>query len=67
MLKRVDDGYLEIAKTDGVLAVTEPGDEERAIFVVHQPGNYSCSYQIHEECAPSQPSNIVSIKEYGEY
>ncbi|XP_060246550.1 alpha-1B-glycoprotein isoform X3 [Meriones unguiculatus] len=64
VLKREDNGYQEIAETDGVLAVTEPGDEERAIFVVHQPGNYSCSYYIHEECASSEPSHIVTIKEY---
>ncbi|XP_051016500.1 alpha-1B-glycoprotein-like [Acomys russatus] len=73
VLKREDDGYQEIAETDGYLGkdkpsdfleVTIPRDEERAAFVVQQPGNYSCSYLIHEDCPPSEPSDIVTIHEH---
>lgn len=74
-LKREDDGYTETAETDGYLEkekasdfleIAVPGDEERAIFVLHQPGNYSCSYQTHEDCTPSESSDILTIREYGE-
>lgn len=70
-----DEGFLEVAETDGFLKgagpsgsldVTQAGYKEHAIFLVHQPGNYSCSYQTHGECAPSKPSGIVTIEEYGE-
>ncbi|XP_076768407.1 alpha-1B-glycoprotein-like [Arvicanthis niloticus] len=68
-----DEGFLEVAETDGFLKgagpsgsldVTQAGYKEHAIFLVHQPGNYSCSYQTHRECAPSKPSGIVTIEEY---
>lgn len=60
------DGFLEGAEPDGFLDVTQARYKEQAIFLVHQPGNYSCSYQTHRECASSKPSDIVTIKKYGE-
>ncbi|XP_029404066.1 alpha-1B-glycoprotein-like [Mus pahari] len=51
-----DDGFLEVAETDE--------HSERATFRVYQPGNYSCSYQIHGECTSSKPSRIVTIKKF---
>lgn len=61
-------GFLELAGPDGFLgtAKARKGDKERATFLVHKPGTYSCSYLIHTSAVPSVPSDTVTIKEYGE-
>lgn len=63
-----DDGFLEVAETDLVLGASEvkAGNKEQAIFLVHQPGTYSCSYQTRTSDVPSVPSDTVTIEEYGE-
>ncbi|XP_050000972.1 alpha-1B-glycoprotein-like [Alexandromys fortis] len=59
-------GFLELAGPDGFLgtAKARKGDKERATFLVHKPGTYSCSYLIHTSAVPSAPSDTVTIKEY---
>ncbi|KAL1767928.1 alpha-1B-glycoprotein [Sigmodon hispidus] len=67
LLKREgDDDFLEVAETDGFRGTTEAeaGDREQAIFLVHLPGTYSCSYLIRESDTPSEPSDSITIKEY---
>ncbi|XP_037055864.1 alpha-1B-glycoprotein-like isoform X2 [Peromyscus leucopus] len=61
-----DDGFLEVAETDLVLGAAEvkAGNKEQAIFLVHQPGTYSCSYQTRTSDVPSAPSDTVTIEEY---
>ncbi|XP_029425411.1 alpha-1B-glycoprotein isoform X1 [Nannospalax galili] len=48
----------------GFLEVSEVAKDGYATFPVHQPGNYSCSYQTHPAGKPSEPSATVTIKEY---
>ncbi|XP_076411833.1 alpha-1B-glycoprotein-like isoform X2 [Peromyscus maniculatus bairdii] len=61
-----DDSFLEVAETDLILGAAEvkAGNKEQAIFLVHQPGTYSCSYQTRTSDVPSAPSDTVTIEEY---
>lgn len=51
---------------DQFLEVAEALENVEATFLVHQAGNYSCSYRTHAAGSPSEPSATVTIEELGE-
>lgn len=51
---------------DQFLEVAEAPENVEATFLVHQAGNYSCSYRTHAAGSPSEPSATVTIEELGE-
>ncbi|XP_019488857.1 PREDICTED: alpha-1B-glycoprotein isoform X1 [Hipposideros armiger] len=55
LLRRTgDDQFLEVA---------EASEDVEATFLVHQAGNYSCSYRTHAAGTPSEPSATVTVED----
>ncbi|XP_006877394.1 PREDICTED: alpha-1B-glycoprotein [Chrysochloris asiatica] len=48
---------------DEFLEVSEAPKDVEATFLVHQAGNYSCSYRLHDTGKPSESSTAVSVEE----